>query len=95
MEELSKVKELELIKNSIDVKDILQTIAIWGLKQIENSELDKIALRDICNKISECNVVIANICKEDTQHDIELLKNALESWILKEKTPLEYKAKYR
>jgi hypothetical protein len=25
----------------------------------------------------------------------ELLKNALESWILKEKTPLEYKAKYR
>lgn len=95
MEELTKEKQLELIKNSNNVKDILQTIAIWGLKEIENPELDKKSLRDVCNKISECNVVIANICKEDTQHDIELLKNALESWILKEKTPLEYKAKYR
>ena len=96
MEELSKEEQvLELLKNSDNINDILQNISIWGLKQIQNPELNKLELRDICNKISECNVVIANICKENTEHDINLLKNTLLSWILKEKTPLEYTAKYR
>lgn len=84
-----------LAKHDSIPSDILKTLAIWGLSQINDPNVNETELRDICNKISECNVAIANIVRYKDSADISVIKNALLSWIVKDPTPQNYKAKYR
>lgn len=76
-----------------DIDDILQIISLWGLKCINDKNIDLEEIRDISNKISECNVVIHKIL--NYKEDDNVLKDALLKWVEKENTPIEFKEKYR
>lgn len=83
-------KVFEVVNNTDDL-DILKHLSIWGLKQKNNPNLNREEVLDVLNKISECNVAIYNSLNNT---DV-VVDNALFSWILKEPTPIEFKAKFR
>lgn len=80
----------ELLEKSKDL-DILKELAIFGLRQYNKNNKDVV---ETLNKISECNVLIYNLIKSNDINK-ELLLDTIYSWILKESTPIEFKAKYR
>lgn len=87
---LKKQEEVNTILKEYKDLDILKLLAIFGIQQYKKD----VDIKDTLIKISECNVLIYNLLKnEDTNNDI--LLDTIYSWILKEKTPIEFKAKFR
>lgn len=78
-----------ILKDHKDL-DILKLLAIFGLQEYKK----KNDIKDTLIKISECNVLIYNMLKNDDSNN-ELLLDTIYSWILKEQTPIEFKAKFR
>lgn len=78
----------------MDDKTILQEIAKWAVtKTQDGSNLD--STKDLLNKISELSFTLSNWYKCKVDSDKEILAQTLENWSKAEKTPIEYKAKWR